>query len=226
VESVNVPDSGSHTSTPPLGDPDFNPAPAEAEAESCPKCQAKLIDPSGLGWCRACGYCKSLEEDKNKVPAETTQPAAPQPSALGFREFAQMLAKLPHWVRALLAGAAVIVAINLIPACLLAADTLPRAVVATTEIVIGLLVIFVAQTWALCVLAPDDDKLHFKDAIIPGRLWGVALRKLPGTRGQVWLAGWGLTCILSAVFVVGSLTHWLNYLPKKSSPPPAATKKA
>jgi hypothetical protein len=31
------------------------------------------------------------------------------------------------------------------------------------------------------------------------------------------MATWGLAAVLSAIFVVGGLTHWLNYLPKSDA---------
>ena len=31
----------------------------------------KLINPESLGWCQACGYCRSLEEDRAKMPLPT-----------------------------------------------------------------------------------------------------------------------------------------------------------
>jgi hypothetical protein len=191
----------------------------EAAVTPCPKCQTPLIDPNGLGWCRSCGYCKSLEDDKARVPL-ANQPPAPQASALGLVEFADILAKLPRWVWVLLGGIAAIVVLNLPLARTLAEKPLPRAVCSTVEMFLGLLMIFVAQTWALCILAPGDDKLNFKDALLPGRLWGMTLRKLPAMHLQVWLASWGLACILAAVFVTGGQGHWLKYLPKTAETPP------
>jgi len=34
----------------------------------CPRCGKPLTDAAGLGWCRACGYCRSLEEAKAPAP--------------------------------------------------------------------------------------------------------------------------------------------------------------
>ncbi len=215
--SAAVPGTGN---PPAVGDPDFNPVAETATAPAtCPKCKAVLIDPSGLGWCRACGYCKSLEEDKARVPLNAKAPQR-KASALGMVEFVQVLAKLPTWTLVLGGGVAVVFAINVAPARLLAPNPLSLATWSTAEIVLGLLMIFAAQLWSLCVLAPTDEKLHFRDAVLSGPLWVKTLSRLPATRGQTWLAGWGLACILSAIFVTGGLSHWMNYLPKKASPPP------
>ncbi|HYV40138.1 MAG TPA: hypothetical protein VE988_30920 [Gemmataceae bacterium] len=204
-----------------VGDPEFNPGPdSESEAGLCPKCQAKLIDPAGLGWCKACGFCKSLEEDKARIPLET-KPVVRPPSPLGIVEFGQVIAKFPSWVWVMLGGIATIVAVNIPQGMMLPPDTFARALTATMELLIGLVMVFAAQVWALCLLGPEDGRLNFKDAVIPGKLWGMTLRKLPETRGQVWLAAWGLAAMLSAIFIIGDFAHWLNYLPKKTVPPPA-----
>jgi hypothetical protein len=217
------PTSVSATKPQQAGDAEFNPAPpAPDQTAFCPKCEKKLIDPSGLGWCRSCGYCKSLEDDKARVPIQT-QPAQPRKASLfGMAEFGEVMSRLPAWTWVLVGGAGTGLAVNVLLSLVLPEASLSRALVATGEIAVGLLLIFVGQTWALCLLAPDDDKLHFKDAVLPGRLWAATVRKLPETRGQVWLVGWGLVCILSAILVVGGLTHWLSYLPKKA--PPAVQK--
>src|SRR4051812_13881748 len=47
-------------------DVEKTPTPQAIASESCPKCGKDLIDPSGLGWCKACGYCKSLADDSAK----------------------------------------------------------------------------------------------------------------------------------------------------------------
>src|SRR5258708_5777213 len=62
-------------------------APAEAGQESpCPRCGGKLVNPTSLGWCPTCGYCRSLAEDGAKIPL-STEPAARQTSPLGIVEF-------------------------------------------------------------------------------------------------------------------------------------------
>ena len=67
------PSSSDVVTLPPLADA------ASGETESCPQCAAKLIDPNGLGWCRACGYCRSLEVERKSRPLQ--RPALPTPSS-------------------------------------------------------------------------------------------------------------------------------------------------
>src|SRR5262249_36150457 len=44
------------TPTPPAQKPSATPG-----TDDCPKCGTKLINPENLGWCRKCGYCRSIE---------------------------------------------------------------------------------------------------------------------------------------------------------------------
>src|SRR4051794_37735147 len=81
------------------------PAPAAAPpadappVEACPRCEKPLIDPARLGWCQACGYCRSLDEDRARLPLApeanpTAAPVAPSMPAAPF----------PLWVIGLLVG--------------------------------------------------------------------------------------------------------------------------
>src|SRR6266704_3570259 len=54
---------------------------------TCPRCGGKLINPESLGWCRACGYCSSLEEERAKAVLPPTKPR--QASLFGAVEFFQ-----------------------------------------------------------------------------------------------------------------------------------------
>jgi hypothetical protein len=191
---------------------------ADVTPELCPNCEAKLIDPAGLGWCRKCGYCKSLEEDIARVPLHDTRTEHRPPSFLGLVEFFQLLKRLPSWAWVLIGGALTLVCMNIPPSQSLPMEGIKRAAWSSTEIILGLVMIFSAQLWALFILGPHDDKLGFKDAILPGRLWVAAVQKLPATHGQVWLASWGITMILSGILLVGGLSHWLSYLPKSLPP--------
>jgi hypothetical protein len=202
-------------------DAESSPADAAPAPESCPRCQEKLIDPMGLGWCKACGYCKSLEEDKAKFQAPP-KPTSKAPSSLGLVEAIQVMAMLPTWVWVMVGGMAAVAAINLPPARAFAPNGLGRALWSSIEIGLGILLILAAQIWALFIVGHHDEKLSFKDAIISGRLWGLTLRNLPETRGMVWLATWGIACILSAVFIMGGLGYWGQYLPRSTPAMPAA----
>jgi ATP dependent DNA ligase C terminal region len=191
------------------------PAPTTPE-EPCPRCASKLVDPESLGWCPKCGYCRSLEAEAAKKVLQES-PAAKPLSRFGYAEFFDMVAKLPRWCWVLLGGIVIIaiasVGLNLaLPTGL----SFARALCSTAALVIGLLAILAAQVWALIIIAPDDDHLGFKDAIISARLWGLTIRRLPTTERQVWIGCWGAASALCAVLIVGGLPYWYQfYKPKK-----------
>lgn len=203
------------------------PEPPEEEPAApadCPRCRKKLIDPAGLGWCKACGYCRSLEEERARGPA-TAGPAPLKASKLGGVEFVQLLMKMPSWAWRLLGGVAMVLLLTLPPALSLPDDSLPRAAWCTAQILLGVVLIIAGQVAALAIVAGDDEKLTIKDVLLPLGLWIVAARRLPETRKPLWMSSWGLTMVLSAVFFIGGLSHWFTYLPRNSpAPPPAAAK--
>src|SRR5688572_3024087 len=69
-----------------------------AAACLCPKCQQPLIDPAGLGWCKACGYCRSLEAEQGNQLLATHQ--GPSKGAV----VASVAGNVPLWLWVLLGG--------------------------------------------------------------------------------------------------------------------------
>jgi hypothetical protein len=95
-------------------------------------------------------------------------------------------------------------------------ESLARALLSAILFALGLVGLFVAQVWAFVLIAPHCDHLSAKDLVLSGRLWSLTFRRLPETRKQVWLGGWGVTALLSAVFVIGGYSYWYQfYKPKK-----------
>jgi hypothetical protein len=186
-----------------------------ASVAGCPRCGGKLMNPEGLGWCPKCGYCRSLEEDAAKVPL-VAKPVVHKSSPLGVVEFFDLLAKLPRWMWVLLGGMATVAAVSVAGHFYLPNDSLARALWSSIQLGLGALVIFVAQVWALILIAPKDAHLGPKDVFFSIRLWGLTLRRLPEMRRQVWMGGWGVSLIVCAVCVVGGLSYWTQfYKPKK-----------
>jgi hypothetical protein len=190
------------------------------EAPVCPRCQqGPLVDPNGLGWCKACGYCRSLEEERAKDPppeaaaGEASTAKKTRPSVGGLVELGEAVYKLPSWVWVLLAGMAGFALVSLLPSKKLPLDSLERAVWCTLQIAMGLLLILAAQFWAVIQIAPHDERVSARDVLLPARLWGLVFKRMPAMRLPVWFAGWGLSLILSAVLIIGGLSYWMNYLP-------------
>ncbi len=188
---------------------------------SCPRCQGPLVDPQGLGWCQKCGYCRSLDEAKAN-PVTAKPPAPAQKFAEGAGAVVSLAAGLPNWFWLLLLGMALFAAASLLPGLALAPQSFARALWCTLQMAIGLLLVLSAQFWAVMYLAPEDEKIGTKDVFLPFRLWGLVFQRLPAMRWHVWIAGWGLSILLSALLFVGGLSHWLTYLPGQKPAPNAA----
>jgi hypothetical protein len=185
------------------------PAAEEASSEvpaTCPRCQGKLTDPKGLGWCQTCGYCRSLEEDRGAVvlPAKAA-PAARSMSLFGLVETGQMLAMLPGWVWVMISGAGVVVGLSFGVNHLMLQNGLSREVWGTVLVGVGALTVFLAHVAALVAIAPHDDRLSGKDLFFPARLWTMTLKRLPATRWHLCIWIWGLSLLLSAKFIMGGL---------------------
>jgi len=175
----------------------------------CPRCSKPLVDPRGLGWCQVCGYCRSLAEDRERLPLapEPAQRAATAPQAAAA-------VQVPRWAIALIAG----VVVNVV-ACWAVGRYIPltplhRALWTTIQMAAGLLIMFLIQLYALVRIAPEEATLHFFDALVPFRLYGLVCKRLPRLAMVLCASSWALALTLGALLFIGGLAHWLNYLPK------------
>jgi hypothetical protein len=199
--------------TPPIPDDEAPTRPIDALM--CPRCNSNLTDPSGLGWCPGCGYCRSLEVE-GKTIAPAPKPATPKkPSALGASEFREAMRRMPRWVWPLLAGMAVVAGIAVVGDYLLDEVCLARAVWSATQIVLGIVGLIAAQLWAALLVGAEEDGLGARDVVLPGRLWRAVFRQLPATRKPVWLGGWCLSATICAVAIIGGFNYWLELVKTK-----------
>jgi hypothetical protein len=95
------------------------------------------------------------------------------------------------------------------------------------QVGVGVVLIFVGQLIALVYVAPEDEKLSFKDAIVPTRLWTLVGKRLNRLYGCLWISVWGLATVVFAFVFIGGLQHWMSYLPNsnKNQPKPLVGKK-
>jgi hypothetical protein len=179
------------------------------DTTNCPRCGKPLIDPTGLGWCKACGYCHSLGEEKTekaekpasapaRPPLEPPRPPSAGPPIYLFIILANVIL--------LMAGA---YAINRY----VRLEPLQRALWTTLQIVAGVLLMFIGQFLGVLRLAPANPTLSFKDCFVPFHLYELVVKNLPSTRWTLYLGAWGLALIASALMFIGGLGHWFKYLP-------------
>lgn len=186
---------------------------------SCPRCHKPLIDPNGLGWCKACGYCRSLEESEAK---SVRAPAAAAPTT--FTATSSALVQTPTWFWVTLGGLVLVVVATFACGHWLSLSPFHRALLTTIQIIGGFGLMFVGQFIGLLRIAPEDATLSFKDAVFPFRLYGLIMKRLPNTRHTLYLGAWGFAAILSATIFIGGLGHWFTYLPSYQKSHPQKTK--
>jgi hypothetical protein len=184
--------------------------PAPPAAGCCPRCHKPMVDPQGLGWCKACGYCRSLED------GPTIAPPAPAAGPTQLSATTDAVRELPGWFWIAGSGVVVIGVATFVGGHFLPLTPLGRALFTTVEMALGILVMFVGQFIALVRIAPEDSGLKFLDAIMPFRLYGLVMKRLPANRHTIYLGAWGLTAIIAANVFVGGLDHWLQYMPGRN----------
>jgi hypothetical protein len=186
----------------------LTPPVSETTAVACPRCQKPLFDPNGLGWCKACGYCRSIAESE----AQASQtPAAAAPTTLTATGSA--IGQTATWVWVALVGMILVAGATFALASWLTLTPLQRALLTSVQIAAGFALMFAGQFIGLLRIAPDESTLSFKDAVFPFRLYGLIFKRLPSTRHTVYLGAWGLAAIVSAAVFIGGLGHWFTYLP-------------
>jgi hypothetical protein len=192
--------------------------------KACPRCQQPLVDPNGLGWCKACGYCKSLAESEKtnaKAPPLPTEKAAPQNAVMAT---GSAIVQTPTWFWVSLVGVVLVSGATFACAHYLKFTPLQRALLTSGQMVVGAGVMFLGQFIGLLRIAPDESTLGFCDAVFPFRLYGMVMKHLPSTRHTVYLGVWGLTAIIAANIFIGGLPHLLTYLPKSQEKGPQIPK--
>ncbi len=182
-------------------------SPPPAAGAGCPRCGQALIDPSGLGWCKACGYCRSLGEEHKPTPTPA-KPAAATPAKAPVAA----PSRAPLWAILTLAGVVILAAGTFAVNRYVPLKPLLRAQWTTFQILAGLAIMFVGQFLGLMRLAPEEPTLTFKDAIIPFHLLGTAIKHPQRARWAMFIISCGLTMILAALIFIGGLGHWFTYV--------------
>jgi hypothetical protein len=193
----------------PAGDP-VPPSKSETDV-NCPRCYTKLTDPSGLGLCEHCGYCRSLELGGVAVLAG----ARSGPWQTLLRGLKQALIVAPPATFALCVAFVAVVPTALIADQRFAPGSRARALWSTGSLLCGIVLLLTGQAWAVAVLKRMRERVTWDDMASPLQVWSMALRRIPDTAWPVGLAGSGMLAILAAVVWVGGLSYWL-----RTNPPP------
>lgn len=192
-----------------VASPHQDPSTQGQDAGTCPRCQQPLIDPLGLGWCKACGYCRSLGEGP-ATPAPVAVATGPRKTTMF--EAAGTIRYLPTWIWFTVLSVAIVVGSVYLANRFYHPRGLPRALWATIQLGAGIALIFVGQFTALFRLAPEDPSLSFMHAIMPGAMYGHMFKQLPRTSWSVYLVCWGKALMVTAKVFIGGFEHWFTYL--------------
>ena len=191
-------------------------APVEQDAPAvaaCPKCEKPLVDPNGLGWCSACGYCRSLEVGNAAI--SQAEAAVRRPSFGGMSETGDAIRGLPMWFWTSLLMVALGLFVSILANRQLPlGDCLERAKWATLQIAVGAFLIFSAQARILINIAHEEPSLNWLAALMPGRIWVCAYKRLPRFQESVWAASLGIAFVLGGFVFIGGLQHWFSYIPR------------
>lgn len=195
---------------------------------ACPRCKTPLIDPGGLGWCKSCGYCKSLENSKKEPPRVEKAPIPELESKPSAEPPGSTPRASTTWIWVTMIGSMFVAGATVALGTLLTLSPFERALLTTVQTGGAVVVILFGQFIGLLKVAPDDSTLNFWDAIFPFRLYGLIVKRVPATQLTVYLGAWGLAAIITANIFIGGLGHWLTYLPdsKKGPQPTQKTKSA
>ncbi|MBI3412099.1 MAG: hypothetical protein HY040_27525 [Planctomycetes bacterium] len=183
-----------------------------AKTAPCPRCGQPLMNAAELGWCQACGYCRSLDDtaNLNLLPEE---PAQPTTAAVAVQQAGYAVSRIPWWFYVLVTGVVAIAWLSIWRSRTLAPEGLPRALWTTVQIGAGVLLLLVGQFIGLVRAAPEDSHLSTKDMFVPFHLWSQVLRRANRLYEPLLMASWGLAIALSACIFIGGLGHWMTYLP-------------
>jgi hypothetical protein len=166
-----------------------------------------LTDPHGLGLCNHCGYCQSLEEARQLLPAP--RPPRRRVSLFGLVDLLRLPFQVPLWGWGVLAQMLVAVPPSYLATLLYSPHSRPRAIWALTQLGLGLAVFVAGTLGMLWFLHNRLEQVGFLDLFWPGNLWRLALRRLPESRGPVSLTGAGFVAALCAALWVGGLSYWI-----------------
>ncbi len=167
-----------------------------------------MVMVSGWRWCHQCGYRVAGQELPVPGAQAADTPAKPSAPAAGS-ELALATRVIPLWGWALLIGLGLVAAVSCVADIYLPVQSRQRALWSTTQILVGVVLLFLAGLAVSTRLGLQRDHMSLLDLFMLDRLWPRALKNLPHTRWHVCTAAWSVALILCGLLWVGGLTYWL-----------------
>lgn len=150
-------------------------------------------------WCPSCGYSQRFGRvfDLGQTSEEWSELDA-----------ADLGEAVPPWLRILLGGVVSIIAMSIA-----ARFTLPvevRAAWTILQLLAAMAAFGVGHFTAYLYATAESDKFGPFDLLMkPGGLWRPTFRDLPEHAWRTWVAAWGITGFLAALFLVGGI-NWMG----------------
>lgn len=167
--------------------------------EGCPNCGS--TQPwNGASWCPACGYYPALKRAAVDVSAESDPERVDE-----VDEPKSAWQEIPAWFWVLVGGLAVVAVMSFAVRFLLA-DSPYLSLWSWVQFAVGLTGLLVGHITAYLYACSRNDRITpFDICMKPLAIWGVTLHALPRQSRRLYLAAWGLTAALMAVFVIGGV---------------------
>lgn len=191
--------SGSHEPAEAAGSPPSNGDPSVG----CPQC-GNLESWGRSSWCPECGFYPRLGttvglSTDEAPPVEA--PVAPQSSRDAWQQ-------MPAWAKVLCSGMMAIVVESLLVHAATADDSLVRSIWGVLQLFMGFGVFAMFHAAATVKAAMTNNRIGVLDAIMhPGEVWRPTIDELPRTARRIWMAVWGLTAAICAMFLVGGIRY-------------------
>jgi len=115
---------------------------------------------------------------------------------------------MPPWTKVLCIGIVAIIVESLLVHAVTVHDSLLRRVWGLLQLLMGLGVFAMFHAIAAVKASMSNNKISVIDAIMnPAEVWRPTIDALPQTARRIWMASWGLTAAICAMFIVGGIRY-------------------
>jgi len=167
----------------------------------CPQC-GNLESWGRSSWCPECGFYPRLGTSVGRTAEE--KPAAD--SSAAPKSASEAWQQMPAWTKVLCVGIVAIVVESLLVHAATADDSLFRSVWGALQFLMGFGVFAMFHAIAAFKASVINNKLGVLDALMnPVEAWRPTIDALPTTARRIWMAAWGLTAAICALFIVGGI---------------------
>jgi serine/threonine protein kinase len=162
--------------------------PKDEAKVACPRCGAPAPDGKAFEFCPACGFVPGLDTQEKKG-------------------LWRLLPRVP-WYWVLGTGIVTIIGMAVAGHLTLPGESETRAVWGLGQCAAGVVLLFVAQLWAVVMVATEVAGIGIREVIMPTiRVWWATIQRLPVTRWPIYLSVWGLLFAACGLFV-GDMMYW------------------